>query len=113
LDPCSQCGYRAISFCACRHRHCPKCQTNARNQWLAARSQELLGTSYFQIVFTLPHQLSGLALQNKTILDDLLFRASAETLLEVAAGTSGPKSASSACCIVGDKTSKLILTCTA
>ncbi len=85
LDQCSECGYRAISFCSCRNRHCPKCQTNARNKWLAARSQELLGTGYFHLVFTLPHQLSGLALQNKTILYDLLLRASAETLLEVAA----------------------------
>jgi hypothetical protein len=85
LDQCSQCGYRAISFCSCRNRHCPKCQTNARNQWLAARSQELLGTGYFHLVFTLPHQLSALALQNKTILYDLLLRTSAETLLEVAA----------------------------
>jgi hypothetical protein len=85
LDQCSQCGYRAISFCSCRNRHCPKCQTNARNKWLAARSQELLGTGYFHLVFTLPHQLSALALQNKTILYDLLLRTSAETLLEVAA----------------------------
>jgi hypothetical protein len=85
LDQCSQCGYRAISFCSCRNRHCPKCQTNARNKWLAARSQELLDTGYFHLVFTLPHQLSALALQNKTILYDLLLRTSAETLLEVAA----------------------------
>ena len=81
----TQCGYCAISFCSCRNRHCPKCQTNARNKWLAARSQELLGTGYFHLVFTLPHQLSALALQNKTILYDLLLRTSAETLLEVAA----------------------------
>jgi len=85
LDQCSECGYRAISFCSCRNRHCPKCQTNARNKWLAARSQELLSTGYFHLVFTLPHQLCGLALQNKTILYDLLLRASAETLWEVAA----------------------------
>jgi hypothetical protein len=85
LDQCSQCGYRAISFHSCRNRHCPKCQTNARNKWLAARSQELLGTNYFHLVFTLPHQLSGLALQNKAVVYDLLMRASAQTLLEVAA----------------------------
>jgi len=85
LDQCSQCGYRAISFHSCRNRHCPKCQTNARNKWLAARSQELLGTNYFHLVFTLPHQLSGLALQNKAVVYDLLMRASAQTLLDVAA----------------------------
>src|ERR1035438_3786889 len=85
LDQCSRCGHRAISFFSCRNRHCPKCQTNARNQWLAARSEELLGVSYFHVVFTLPHELSALTLQNKKALYDLLFRASAATLLEVAA----------------------------
>jgi Putative transposase/Transposase zinc-binding domain len=85
LDQCSRCGHRAISFFSCRNRHCPKCQTNARNKWLAARSDELLGVSYFQVVFTLPHQLSALALQNKRTIYDLLFQASAATLLEVAA----------------------------
>jgi hypothetical protein len=85
LDQCSHCGHRAISFFSCRNRHCPKCQTNARNKWLAARSDELIGVSYFHVVFTLPHQLSALALQNKRAIYDLLFRASAATLLEVAA----------------------------
>jgi hypothetical protein len=69
LDECSRCGHRAISFFSCRNRHCPKCQTNARNKWLAARSDELLGVSYFHVVFTLPHELSALALQNKAIYD--------------------------------------------
>ena len=85
LDQCSRCGYRAISFFSCRNRHCPKCQTNARNKWLAARSQELLGVSYCHVVFTLPHELSALALQNKKAIYDLLFQTSAATLLEVAA----------------------------
>jgi hypothetical protein len=85
LDQCSRCGHRAISFFSCRNRHCPKCQTNARNQWLAARSDELLGVSYFHVVFTLPQELSALALQNKRAIYDLLFQASAATLNEVAA----------------------------
>jgi Putative transposase/Transposase zinc-binding domain len=85
LDRCSQCGHRATSFNSCRNRHCPKCQTHARNQWLVARTQELLPVPYFHVVFTIPHELSGLALQNKRVLYDLLLRASAETLLEVAA----------------------------
>ena len=85
LDQCSRCGHRAISFFSCRNRHCPKCQTNARNKWLAARSNELLGVNYFHVVFTLPHELSALALQNKRAIYDLLFQASAATLLEVAA----------------------------
>jgi predicted Zn-ribbon and HTH transcriptional regulator len=85
VDSCSQCGHRAISFNSCRNRHCPKCQTNARDKWLAARSNELLPVLYFHVVFTLPHELSALALQNKRVLYELLFRASAETLLEIAA----------------------------
>jgi len=69
----------------CRSRHCPKCQTNARNQWLAARGQELLPVKYVHVVFTIPHELSWLALHNKKIVYDLLFHASAATLLEIAA----------------------------
>jgi len=85
LDRCSRCGHEAISFHSCRNRHCPKCQTNAREKWLAGRSQELLPVSYVHVVFTLPHELSWLALQNKKIVYDALFRASAATLLEIAA----------------------------
>jgi Putative transposase/Transposase zinc-binding domain len=85
LDRCSRCSHRAISYNSCRNRHCPKCQTHARDQWLAARSEELLPVEYFHVVFTLPHVLSALILQNKRLLYNLLFRASAETLLEIAA----------------------------
>ena len=85
LDQCSRCGYRAISFYSCRNRHCPKCQTNARNNWLAARSDELLGVTYSHVVFTLPHELAALALQNKRAIYDLLFDTSTATLMEVAA----------------------------
>ena len=85
LDQCSRCGHRAISYNSCRNRHCPKCQTNARDKWLVARSEELLPVNYFHVVFTLPHELSALAFQNKRIVYDLLFRTSAKTLLEVAA----------------------------
>lgn len=84
-DHCPRCGYQAISYNSCRNRHCPKCQTAARDKWLAARQQELLAIDYFHVVFTLPQELSLLALQNKKAMYDLLFRASAETLLEVAA----------------------------
>jgi hypothetical protein len=84
LDRCSGCGHQAISYNSCRNRHCPKCQGNARARWLAARSAELLPVPYFHIVFTLPHELSALVLQNKRLLYDLLFRTSAATLLEVA-----------------------------
>jgi hypothetical protein len=85
IDECTRCGHRAtISYNSCRNRHCPKCQTGAREHWLEARRRELLPSPYAHVVFTLPQQLAPLALQNKKIIYDLLLRASAETLLEVA-----------------------------
>jgi Transposase zinc-binding domain/Putative transposase len=84
LDECTRCGHRAISYNSCRNRHCPKCQAGARDRWLAARRQELLPTRYVHVVFTLPGELAPLALQNKKVIYDLLFRTSAETLLEIA-----------------------------
>lgn len=83
-DQCSNCGHTAISYNSCRNRHCPRCQGNARLRWLAARERELLPTPYVHVVFTLPRDLAPLALQNKRLLYNLLFRASSETLLEVA-----------------------------
>jgi len=85
VDECSRCGHRVISFNSCRNRHCPKCQANARDHWLAARSRDLLPTPHVHVVFTLPSQLVSLALQNKREIYGLLFRASSETLLTVAA----------------------------
>jgi hypothetical protein len=85
LDECTRCGHRApISYNSCRDRHCPKCQTAARDRWIAARRRELLPTRYLHVVFTLPHRLAPLVLQNKKVLYGLLFRTSAATLLEVA-----------------------------
>jgi hypothetical protein len=84
LDECTRCGHRAISYNSCRNRHCPKCQAGARDRWLAARRQELLPTRYVHVVFTLPRELAPLTLQNKKVVYNLLFRTSAETLLEVA-----------------------------
>ena len=85
LDQCTRCGHRAtISYNSCRNRHCPKCQTAARDRWIATRRQELLPTRYVHVVFTLPSQLASLALQNKKVIYGLLLRASAKTLLEVA-----------------------------
>jgi len=86
LDRCTRCGHSAaISYNSCRNRHCPKCQTNARDQWLAARQTELLPVPYVHVVFTLPHELAPLTFHNKKILYGLLFRASSATLLEIAA----------------------------
>jgi hypothetical protein len=83
VDQCSGCGHRAISYNSCRNRHCPKCSSQARDRWLEARRAELLPTPYAHVVFTLPHQLAPLALQNKEVIYGLLFRASARTLIEI------------------------------
>jgi len=84
-DQCDRCGHRAISYNSCRNRHCPKCQTNAREKWLSARQRELLPATYYHVVFSVPHKLVPLMWQNKKVLFQLLFEASAATLLEVAA----------------------------
>jgi hypothetical protein len=85
VDRCTGCGHQAISFNSCRNRNCPKCQAQTRQRWLAERERELLATSYFHVVFTLPHELEALALRNQSFLYSLLFRTVAATLLEVAA----------------------------
>lgn len=85
LDRCSACGHQAVSYNSCRNRHCPKCQAQARQRWLEARQQELLGVPYFHVVFTLPQELNPLCERHPELLYDLLFRASADAMLEVAA----------------------------
>jgi hypothetical protein len=84
-DRCDQCAQLAISYNSCRDRHCPKCLTAARNTWVAAREEELLPVGYVHLVFTIPAPLARLALVNKRVVYDRLFRAAAETLLQVAA----------------------------
>jgi hypothetical protein len=85
VDVCPQCGGEpVISYNSCRDRHCNKCQGQARRRWIDARKQELLDTRYFHVVFTLPHELHTLVLQNQAELYNLLFRTVAETLREVA-----------------------------
>ena len=86
IDMCPRCGKDwGLSFNSCRNRHCPKCQAQARQRWIAARERELLATPYFHVVFSLPHELTDLIRQNEVELYNLLFRAVAETLIEVAA----------------------------
>jgi Putative transposase/Transposase zinc-binding domain len=85
IDHCPRCGHQAISYNSCRNRHCPKCQAQARQRWLAAREREVLGAPYFHVVFTLPHELNSLCQYNPEVLYGLLFQTSAATLLEVAA----------------------------
>jgi Putative transposase/Transposase zinc-binding domain len=85
VDACSQCGYQAIGYNSCRNRHCPRCQTHVRDRWIAARCRDLLPTAYAHVVFTIPRALAPLVLQNKAAVYGLLMRASADTLLEIAA----------------------------
>jgi len=85
IEQCDSCGQRAISYNSCLNRHCPKCQAAARQRWLQKRSAELLPVPYYHVVFTLPHVLAPLALQNKAVVYGLLFRAAAQTLLQIAA----------------------------
>jgi hypothetical protein len=84
-DVCPNCKEApVISYNSCRNRHCNKCQSQARERWMDARRQELLQTRYFHVVFTLPHELHTLVLQNQEELYNLLFRTVAETLRDVA-----------------------------
>lgn len=85
IEQCDSCGQRAISYNSCLNRHCPKCQAAARQRWLEKRSAELLPVPYYHVVFTLPHLLAPLALQNKEGVYGLLFRAAGQTLLQIAA----------------------------
>jgi Transposase zinc-binding domain len=82
---CEDCGYTAIAFNSCRNRHCPKCQGSQAREWLEARRTELLEVPYFHVVFTLPPRIGAIAFQNKALIYDLLFKASSETLLTIAA----------------------------
>ena len=85
VEECDACGHRRISYNSCRNRHCPKCQAAARAEWMEERAAELLPVEYFHVVFTLPQQVGPLARQNKRVIYSLLFRAAAETLLQIAA----------------------------
>ena len=85
VERCDACGHLRIAFNSCRDRHCPKCQSLARAQWLEERQAELLNVEYFHVVFTLPEPIAALAYQNKKLLYDMLFHASAQTLRTIAA----------------------------
>jgi len=85
-DKCVDCQYEApFSYNSCRSRCCPKCQAQARQRWVEAQQRDLLTTNYFHVVFTVPHELNPLALTSPAAFYDLLFAASSQTLLEVAA----------------------------
>jgi hypothetical protein len=81
IDRCDNCGTVRITYHSCRNRHCPKCQHMPRERWLEKRKQELLPLSYFHVVFTLPHELNTIILNNKKVMLNCLFAAVSKTLL--------------------------------
>jgi hypothetical protein len=85
VERCTGCGRERVAYNSCRNRHCPKCQGAAARNWLAAREADLLPVPYFHVVFTLPAKIAAIAYQNKTAIYDLLFRASSDALLTIAA----------------------------
>jgi hypothetical protein len=82
---CEKCSYTQIAYNSCRNRHCPKCQGSQALAWMEERKAELLGVPYFHVVFTLPARIAAIAYQNKTVLYDLLFKASSQTMRTIAA----------------------------
>lgn len=85
VEACRDCGTVRIAYNSCRNRHCPKCQGLARARWLAERQAELLPVPYAHVVFTVPAEVGAIAFQNKALVYDILFRATAETLRTIAA----------------------------
>ena len=82
---CEKCAHTQIAYNSCRNRHCPKCQGAAAKEWLAEREAELLPVPYYHVVFTLPAQVADIAYQNKAAIYGILFKASAEALITIAA----------------------------
>jgi len=85
VEACEECGHWRVAYNSCRNRHCPKCQGAAARTWLAEREADLLPVGYFHVVFTLPAEVGTIALQNKALLYDLLFRTASETMQIIAA----------------------------
>ena len=84
VEHCGHCDFTRISYNSCRNRHCPKCQSLARAAWLEQRKAELLPVEYFHVVFTVPEPVAALAFQNQPVVYNLLFRAAAQTLFDIA-----------------------------
>jgi hypothetical protein len=82
---CAKCGHQHIAYNSCKNRHCPKCQGPAARDWMAARAEDLLPVEYFHVVFTLPAEIAQIAYWNKKAVYGLLFKASAETVMTIAA----------------------------
>ena len=91
IDRCSNCGMMRIAYHSCRNRHCPKCQHVPRERWLERRKNEILPTDYFHVVFTLPHGLNPVILNNKEVILNILFKAASQTLLSFGENALGGK----------------------
>lgn len=85
VEQCDACGHQRIAYNSCRNRHCPKCQSLARDQWLQNRQAELLPVEYFHVVFTVPQEVAAIAYQNKAVVYNILFQATAQTLRTIGA----------------------------
>ena len=84
IEQCDECGQRRICYRPCGNRHCPKCQSLARAEWIEDRQAELLNCEYFHVVFTVPDRIAAIAYQNKEVVYNILFQATAETLRTIA-----------------------------
>jgi hypothetical protein len=85
VERCEDCAHEFVAYNSCRNRHCPKCQGAAARDWLAARQDELLDVPYYHVVFTVPAPIAEVAYHNKAVIYDILFKATSETLLSIAA----------------------------
>ena len=105
IEQCDACGEQRICYRSCRNRHCPKCQSLARAEWIEHRQAELLNCEYFHVVFTVPDKIAAIAYQNKEVVYNILFQATAETLRTIAPipNTWARRLASSPSCTPGDQ----------
>src|SRR6202035_5758245 len=115
VEQCDACGHQRISYNSCRNRHCPKCQSLARAEWLEHRRSELLAVPYFHVVFTVPQEIAAIAHYNKGPVYDILFHAAAATLQRSPPipSISAQSSASSPCSTLGGRRCSIIPTCIA
>jgi hypothetical protein len=91
IDRCTHCGMLRITYHSCRNRHCPKCQHMPRERWLEKRKEEILPTRYFHVVFTVPHELNSVILNNRKVMLKILFKAASQTLLKFGENSLGGK----------------------
>ncbi len=85
VDTCDTCGNTRISYNSCRNRHCPKCQTFAKEKWVDQQRQNLLNLSYFHVVFTVPAELNSVFRSQQSAMYNLLFQAASSVVLELCA----------------------------